>query len=216
MLNAATYLGMSAATVAGWLIGDWRTGLAVAAVLLALLFFVAGWRLQRQLDERPVLHLSFDPKRAYQNGFLEVTTFKPVSRFCCVSVTVQGGRSEFCEARIIGCERREDGGFSRLEKFLGAIELAWPRQPLKRSIDIEADVAEPLVVCIGVEDGDHVFLGTNLGAMGEALRLSHGEYRIKVRVRPTYSSTDATPAEEWFRIKHNGAWDEVELLDDAA
>lgn len=188
-------------------------GLSIVLAGLLALAFRAALLLQRELDVRPTLSLSLRPDRAYQERTRTPSTWllSGQIRLCAVTASVKSGEAARCEGRIVGCQHRVGDDFQPLEAFKRAIELPWLNPEIDPWIDIEPDVPEELVVCLGSEEKDAVYLGTEYAGV-RPVALSCGEYRIRVRLRPTYDQTSAV--DKWFRLRHFGAWDEVELAED--
>jgi hypothetical protein len=209
---AATLSGLGLPTVVAAVLGDWRLALIVASAALVLLFLIAGVRLQRILDLRPKLALFLVPDRTYSPAFHERANGGS-GRYCSVWVSADK-HAERCYGRIVACEHREGNEFAALPDFMGAVELAWPKVPLESEIDIEPDVPERLVVSVGLKDRARVYLGIQTGAVGDAIQLSTGEYRVKVRVGTRGWRAPDHPTDRWFRLSHEGNWDRVQLLND--
>jgi hypothetical protein len=168
--------------------------------------------LQRKLDTRPRFGLALKPAHTYSPGFHEGVMYGGTARFCSVWATADQ-HAERCYGRVVACEVREDLGFRQFDEFIGAVEVAWPKLPMQPEIDIEPDVPERLVVCMGLEESNRVYLGTQTG-LGSAINLPPGEYRFKVRLGVRAWNAPGVSVEQWFRLKHKGSWKQVELLPD--
>jgi hypothetical protein len=209
----AGVLGLSLATTVAVVLPDWRSQGAAAGIVTLALVVVAGVRLQRRLDTRPRLELILEPGHTYSPGFHEGVSYGGTARFCSVWVTADQ-YAERCYGRVVACEARDAVlGFTPLTDFMGAVELRWPKSPMQHEIDIEPDVPERLVVCMGLKESNRVYLGTETG-MGSALALPPGEYRFKVRVGVRAWNVPDAPVEHWLRVKHAGLWEQVQLMPD--
>jgi hypothetical protein len=198
----------------GWIAGTLGVGIwgsvCVGLGLLGVLAVIALIKAHRRMDMRPTFDVSVEPTRTYSSGFHESP--RGGDAFAC-SVWVTADKfAERCYGRIIACERREGASFEPFS--FGVAETGWPKSQLEDTIDIEPGPPQQLVVCIGLKDGNEVWLGTNTGGLGNPTRLPPGEYRINVRVGFRGWNVPDKPTECWFRLKHGGVWNQVELLED--
>jgi len=214
-------LGGSVLALAGLLLDLGSAWLAATLLLVFTLLYAEGSfqlydnaertvaDVQRTLDARPNLALTLIPDRTTATAFHENVSHGGEALYLSVwAVTDKPAHS--CYGRIVACEARADGGFAPLQQFMGAIELGWSKLPTQETIDIEPDVMERLVVCVALRD-DGVFLGTQTGVAGDALRLEPGDYRVKVRLATKGLGESPSAVDGWFGVRHSGRWDQVEL-----
>lgn len=200
LIGGGTFLGVAISGLAGLLL--------VVSALLALAVR-AVWELQRELDHQPRLLLRVEPRLVRANALAPGLRHRRDAAYYRIVASAVGGiAAEDCQGMIVACEEKRDGAFVPHPDFVGAISLRWPSALMDRPATIEPDAAALVVVAIAAEDENALYLGSNTG-IGH-IQLGPGEYRVLVRIRAWNALNKQ--AQLWLRVRHHGAWDEVELM----